>query len=155
MLATKPGKLFYLKHFSEVQADENQLIGISTSKGITNSIFDLFGGFKNDSRMYDHITEAMNSGIEKFSEECLSESETKDPEVNDADPQVTNLRTLLISEGSDQDILEIGAGRGRLLKSFTTISEVTRQRMTYTGIEISESNFKYLNDFREGFTGNE
>jgi len=147
MLATKPGKLFYLKHYSEIREGENQLINISASKEISNYIFDLFGGFNASPKIYDHISEAMNSEIEKFSEECLNDSESKDPEVRDVDPQVTNLRTLLLNEESDQDILEIGAGKGRLLKSFNSISESVRLRITYTGLEIFEPNFVFLNQF--------
>jgi len=149
MLSASPGKLFFMKHFSEVTSGGNQIIKLSEDLKLISSLSEMYVGFIIDIRLSKHFLEAANYELLEYANQCLKASEVKNAECKDSDPQVSLIRALLLSKISKVVLIEIGAGKGRILNSFRSLPDEQLKKIVYIGIDINESNLAELRNYSD------
>jgi len=150
MLSVEPQNLFYLRKSNEVKPGENQIICLSEDFKLMESVSEMYGGFVSDIRLANQYTQSASYDLIKYASECLEDSAVLGEEKsNDADPQTTSLRANLLGLPDNSKIIEIGAGRGRLLEAFSKINDEQLAKLNYVGIDCNADNLDDLNTFAE------
>lgn len=150
MLSVPPSNLFYLRHFSEVEAEANQMKCLAEDIQLIDSIAEMYSGFVSDIRIGKHYFESFNHELLLYASDCLKDSTAIGSEkASESDPQTSILRALLLAHESEITVEEVGVGKGRLLAAFKSISEDQLANINYIGIDIKDENLEELDKYAE------
>jgi predicted ATPase len=150
MLSVPPSNLFYLRHSSEVGAEENQVTRLVEDMKLLNSISEMYAGFIGDIRIGKHFFESVNHELLVYADQCLTDSVAIGAEkLKDSDSQTSILRALLLTECDEVIVEEIGVGKGRLLAAFNSLTDPQLAKISYIGVDINEGNLKELDAYAE------
>ena len=168
MLSVPPQNLLYMKHKDEVwktsakgkkedqdqengkqkdgvEKSNNQIFRVANDMELLDHLTELYGGFAADDRMATLFAETTTRELLAYANECSKPSESLGKEeARDSDPQICSLRSCLLDLAPNSMVVEIGAGKGRMLAAFDCIEEETLKTIDYVGIDINEKNLAQL-----------
>lgn len=135
MLAADPERLFFLRHSSEVAPGENQVTRVTTDPALFDSLRELYPGFSTDVRVMKHLDEFANQELLRYADECGRDSNVKNPEEEDSDPQISLFRAMLLSAGKNSTMVEYGVGKGRMLSALNRLDAESASTFTYHAVD--------------------
>ncbi len=147
MLAADPERLFFLRHSSEVAAGENQVTRVATDPALFDSLRELYPGFSTDARLMKHLEVFANNELLSYADECGRDSDVKDSEDKDSDPQVSPFRAMLLSVGKNATLVEHGVGKGRMLSALRCVDPESLSTLSYHAVDRDPRREQDVHDY--------
>lgn len=147
MLAADPERLFFLRHSSEVKPGENQVTCVATDPAPFDSLRELYPGFSTDVRVMKHLEVFANQELLRYADECSRDSDVKDSEDEDSDPQVSPFRAMLLSVGKNATLVEHGVGKGRMLSALRRLDPEFLSTLSYHAVDRDPQREQDVRDY--------
>lgn len=137
MLSVPSDNLFYM--YSAKESKDNQIVKVSDDIILYNALAEMYQGFIADIKLASHLNDANNNIILRYTQQCLETPNVISGSISrDYDPQVSSIRNVIFSQ-QPNTIVEVGAGKGRLLTAFAGFDKSFLAPITYCAIEPNEN----------------
>ncbi|MEE8452752.1 MAG: AAA family ATPase [Thermoguttaceae bacterium] len=136
MLAADPERLFFIHHSSDVDDGENQVTRVATDPELFDSLRELYPGFSTDVRMMKHLEVFKHRELLCYAAECGRDSDVKESQEEDSDPQVGHFRAMLLGVGKNATLVEHGVGKGRMLSALTRMDTESLSTLSYHAVDL-------------------
>lgn len=149
MLSVDSERIFYISSWMDVKDGENQIKKLTSDYSLLESVSSLYQGFSTDIRVSKLFQDAFFHTTLKFADECQVDSQPLSGSEKDSDPQITSLRSQILSLSGAINVLEIGIGKGRTLNSIFNITSDSNLKINYYGVDLNED---FLSETKEYFS---
>ena len=148
MLSVNSDRLYYMND-SRNYTGTNQLVRVSDDVQLYSYLSNMYQGFIADIQLSRHISDATNNQILNYAKECLLPPTVVQGNVKrEDDPQISTIRAAM-NYTNPNVVIEVGAGRGRILTAFSGIDDRTLKKLEYFAIEPQSALHSEISEMAE------
>lgn len=142
MLSVELDRLLFLNKFDVNRPDENQVVQVKNNLNLIEKMRSMYGDFALDSRYRMMANDIANVYLVDYASQCLSNQDTALPaeEGRDHDMQIRTFAGILLGDREISKVVEIGAGKGRMLQAVAKMNRQGRGVLTYYATDINQNN---------------